>query len=727
MKICILGSLAAALLAAGTGIVWGSPVQAETKIPVGTPVGTVLSTDIRADINGEIIPSLNIDGYTAVIAEDLRRYGFDVAWIPKERRVDITYTPGKAINPLPGPPLEPSRVGEKLADVVSTDIRVYYAGKLLPSYNIGGHTAISLNDLSSFGQIEWKEQERKLSYSPSWNVSNPSLKDSPPLVLRQTKLMELGPFKITGPDVLLDGAAFGLVAGDDPMLPTRQLAEKLGYKADWQQDGSLVMDDGTNRFHIVPGLSAPELTWLGGEAESFEWYRTPVAKSGEVYIHEQDARSLFGCSTELPDSTNGRTFFSLRCPEYQVEDHGVPQAFPGLRYGLQAAAYLDDSKLFIPTLQLTNSVQGQRQFDNRFHVRRDGVAEGGLVKYTLAAEAQIDIDDNNMILQITDGHKTLYRKAFAPEVEVSKASPTLKYSDIISHGTYSHIRLSQPALIYSETADDLARLSGSVEQAVGGQLRFVVEKRENDGYREVWRYGTPLTSEQFEAELPLPSGQGIYRIRILSEEQVDGRSIQTEFDIAHLFINKTAGEPFPSPVDPNDYHAPASTEAARIASQWNFGSYPVRYTGYDGYPLSLSFGSYGLYGQNTWLGTPVDLKVRLTNVGEEPITLSKPVELEAQIVRYVPKGETNEFQIVWHGLLPALSGSLQPLGYAELSFRWDMLDDDGKLVPPGQYTVQAKLPMTLEFTKQGENEKAIQEMQGGMRTRAPIFVLWPNE
>lgn len=178
------------------------------------------------------------------------------------------------------------------------------------------------------------------------------------------------------------------------------------------------------------------------------------------------------------------------------------------------------------------------------------------MKYTLVMEAQIDIADNDMILQITDGHKTLYRKSFAPEVEVSKASPILKYSDIISHGTYSHIRLSQPALVYSETADDLARLSGSVERAVGERtsgLSWRNEKTAGTGKYGDTEHRLPPSNSKLSQ--PLPSGQGIYRIRILSEEQADGRSIQTEFDIAHLFINKTAGDPFPSPVDPNVYQS----------------------------------------------------------------------------------------------------------------------------------------------------------------------------
>ncbi|UQZ85261.1 hypothetical protein SK3146_04550 [Paenibacillus konkukensis] len=417
MKIKKLWPLVAILLAVSASISWTPHAQADTEVPIGTPIGTVLTTDIKADIHGEVIPSMNIDGYTAIAAEDLRRYGFDVAWIPKYRRVEITYTPGKPISPLEDSLRDAVSIGEKIGDVLSTDIRVYYFGQPIPSYNIEGRTAISLNDLSSFGQVEWKEQDRKLSYIPSVKFSHDSLKDAPPLVVRLTNAKGLGPISVTGSDLRLDGAAFGRVVGDDPMLPVRQLAEKLGYETEWRHDGSLVIDDGTSRFHIINGLSGPMQYWLGGEAEGFDWYRSPVIGSEEIFIHEQDVRSLFGCTTESVDSSNEGISFSLSCAGYQVEDHGVPQTFSGLKNGLQTVTYLGGNKFPAPELQLYNAGEGRSLRSNLFHISEGGAAEGGYAKYTLASEAPNDTTDNNMVLQLTDGHKILYKKVIFADGE----------------------------------------------------------------------------------------------------------------------------------------------------------------------------------------------------------------------------------------------------------------------------------------------------------------------
>ncbi len=64
---------------------------------IGDDVGDVLATDIKAYVQGKPIRSMNIDGYTAVVAEDLRQYGFDVVWTPADRKVTIYNRPAKTL------------------------------------------------------------------------------------------------------------------------------------------------------------------------------------------------------------------------------------------------------------------------------------------------------------------------------------------------------------------------------------------------------------------------------------------------------------------------------------------------------------------------------------------------------------------------------------------------------------------------------------------------------
>lgn len=56
----------------------GFLVLTDTAYAQGGISGKVLKSDIRAYINGAPVMTYNIDGYTGVIAEELRNYGFDV-------------------------------------------------------------------------------------------------------------------------------------------------------------------------------------------------------------------------------------------------------------------------------------------------------------------------------------------------------------------------------------------------------------------------------------------------------------------------------------------------------------------------------------------------------------------------------------------------------------------------------------------------------------------------
>ena len=69
------------LLAVAAMMVIGASVSVVSAANVGDVVGFTRYTDIVASINNHNIASFNIDGYTGVVAEDLRNYGFDVQWV----------------------------------------------------------------------------------------------------------------------------------------------------------------------------------------------------------------------------------------------------------------------------------------------------------------------------------------------------------------------------------------------------------------------------------------------------------------------------------------------------------------------------------------------------------------------------------------------------------------------------------------------------------------------
>ena len=122
-------------------------------------VGSGYATDIKAFIDYMMVPSYNIDGYTAVIVRDLEPFGFTVNW--DESTKTVTFYRDFAKPLAPTVPLHESRpVGTKVFDVYSTDIRTFYRDKEIPSYNIGGKTAVRLRDLAMVGEATFDENTK---------------------------------------------------------------------------------------------------------------------------------------------------------------------------------------------------------------------------------------------------------------------------------------------------------------------------------------------------------------------------------------------------------------------------------------------------------------------------------------------------------------------------------------------------------------------------------------
>ena len=131
---------------------------------VGDIVNQAVYTDIIARINNYDIASYNINGYTAVVAEDLRNYGFDVQWNDSERSLYITRANTSDVTSIYEASKVPaSQCGKKAYDVLYTDIKTYINGNCVNSYNIGGKTIIYIDDLKAFGAIKWDEKARVIS------------------------------------------------------------------------------------------------------------------------------------------------------------------------------------------------------------------------------------------------------------------------------------------------------------------------------------------------------------------------------------------------------------------------------------------------------------------------------------------------------------------------------------------------------------------------------------
>lgn len=143
-----------------------------TVVHAATITGQAVHTDIVAYINDLPIPSYNINGYTAIVAEDLEQYGFFVQYDNATRSLNVDYFENnKPITANYQPEQNTKPIGSFAANVYATDIVTYVAGEKVPSYNIDGRTLILMDELQKYGDVTWYPKERKICYTyvPNWN------------------------------------------------------------------------------------------------------------------------------------------------------------------------------------------------------------------------------------------------------------------------------------------------------------------------------------------------------------------------------------------------------------------------------------------------------------------------------------------------------------------------------------------------------------------------------
>ena len=140
----------------------------------GDVVGEIHSTDILAYINGRQINSYNIGGKTVVLAEELcdnntgANYGFICDYDNDSRTLALTstFTEGNV-----SPKINRGTVGSVLGNVYETDIKVIFNSHEIKGYNIGGQTAVCIEDLGAYSEGEHNAQYGYSKYlcNAVWN------------------------------------------------------------------------------------------------------------------------------------------------------------------------------------------------------------------------------------------------------------------------------------------------------------------------------------------------------------------------------------------------------------------------------------------------------------------------------------------------------------------------------------------------------------------------------
>ena len=130
---------------------------------IGDIIGYAKYTDISAYINHYPISSYNINDYTAIVAEDLQNYGFDVVWDANARTLSVTRR-DTATEIVPSGDIYKysSVAGRDSVPYVKTDIKTYIDGNVVESFNINGQTCIYMDSLATYGEVVWVPEIRAI-------------------------------------------------------------------------------------------------------------------------------------------------------------------------------------------------------------------------------------------------------------------------------------------------------------------------------------------------------------------------------------------------------------------------------------------------------------------------------------------------------------------------------------------------------------------------------------
>lgn len=144
----------------------------------GDVIGKIYSTDILAKIDGLNAPSYNIGGRTAVIIEELAdrnstlNYAVYAKYDDNARRLDVQMSSSQGFWGEQYDKIVRGKAGEILGYVYETDIKVYVNGYEIMGMNIGGKTAVAIEDLGFVGGINEQFGYSKYRCKANWDAEN---------------------------------------------------------------------------------------------------------------------------------------------------------------------------------------------------------------------------------------------------------------------------------------------------------------------------------------------------------------------------------------------------------------------------------------------------------------------------------------------------------------------------------------------------------------------------
>ncbi len=219
-------------------------ISITTLAAKGDVVGYIYSTDIRAYINGVEVQSYNIGGKTAVVIEDVfkehtKQYIYD----DSSRTLKFS-----SLNPnylVEGKSENKTAYGSIVGKIYETDIETSIYDVTIPAYNMGGKTAVAIEDLGYDGAFSpiggkfiWNEKDRTISleflYETGYTLSELSEDKNINITVNETmteaeatfeQLFHCGGYQqhFSFPDYVTDDSNIEVI------LPIKAEGETIGY------------------------------------------------------------------------------------------------------------------------------------------------------------------------------------------------------------------------------------------------------------------------------------------------------------------------------------------------------------------------------------------------------------------------------------------------------------------------------------------------------------------
>ncbi|MCH4886258.1 hypothetical protein EZV73_01695 [Acidaminobacter sp. JC074] len=497
------------------------------QVEIGTVVNHVLSTDIKAFVNGHEIPSMNINGLTAIIVEDLRKYGFEVTWDSSQRRLSVSGEITNQVDPILVEK-DSNTIGEVVADVLYTDIKTMINDLEVESFNIGGYTAIYIDALDQLGQVVWDENARKITFTP----------DKLSTSKRQSSLdINYGDYhtfkaKIIDDEIIYDEAKLGYIDrsnnGYKIYLSLENLYKAFAFTVEKDEDSyKLIKGDYTCIIDIDNGTYTEYYNGIQTRQEFVELHK----KNDDLFIVDTDL--ILGARI-YKDYMSEDISFSYQ--EYEVVDYD--------KYDIQGE------------LLVLNIDEGQEMIRRNdtylvpFYDYKNIPFNNTLNVYDeLSYYIPLKETDNFELVILGNDHsgkdrRTIYVKSFKDLKPDYKSHVIDKEWPV---GYYTFFSLNTPSEGYTETTSNEVVIDGEVRMfyddyhAVNGDT-FEVSIQKFNPIKEVFEQvnvqEVSYKDYHYNGTITLDGGQGLYRI-IMTAGVDDSGGDNVDLEALRLFIHFT--------------------------------------------------------------------------------------------------------------------------------------------------------------------------------------------